>query len=330
MRKVLIVSVAILILAAFFLQQGLQIEPNEAFSTILRWPIEQRIALLAIGGAVLSVIGAGIWQSDKLAHQTRVIDALRRKIQGIRDDASLMEKNQGVADAAVSHLVGTDPVATVDDIQQRLASAEKHTSVQQGQDDAVDLQSRMDEIRRRQQALRTQLGSASDRRRGIEPVLAEVKDRQVLLERSLAALEKDDSGNSLDSRLGESESFLTQSQTRLDALEGMFVKLKQLKERSEQIQAEILPLESSESGIKFAFGEVVALRNQLDTALAELEKDENGTVKERMERLLKSKLEIEQRIAALTECFSSLEAIRRDIGGHFESLNATLKHHLKS
>jgi hypothetical protein len=74
---------------------------------------------------------------------------------------------------------------------------------------------------------------------------------------------------------------------------------------------------------------VVALQKSLDAMLVSLEKDESETMSERFERLSKGKSEIEQRISALTECFGSLESIRRDIGEHFQKLNAALDGHLK-
>jgi chromosome segregation ATPase len=230
----------------------------------------------------------------------------------------------------VRHLVGTDPAATIDDIQQRLTQTEGRTLEQAAQNEAVDLQSRIDEIRRRQQALRTQLGSVSEKRRVIEPMLGEVKERQALIERALGDLEKDETGKSLDTRLEETEGFLNRGcHTRLEALETIFGKFEQLRDRMQQLQSDTAPLRSTEAGIKPLVGEVVVLQKNLDTTLLSLEKDDNEAVGERIERLTKTKGEIEQRIAALTECFNSLEAMRGDIGSHFEKLNATIGSHLK-
>ena len=50
---------------------------------------------------------------------------------------------------------------------------------------------------------------------------------------------------------------------------------------------------------------------------------------ERFDRLSKSKNELEQRVAALTECFGSLETIRQDVGEQFKRLTAALDGHLK-
>lgn len=329
MRIFLIVASALLIVALIVLQQSLGLAPGAALDTVLGWPLEQKLAIAVIVAAILCVIAAAIWQSDKIAQQARAIEVLKNRMDGIRDQISAADEQQTGADAAVRHLIGTDPVATIDDVQQRLAQSEVRTSEQAIQNEAVDLQSRIDDIRRRQQALRTQLGSVSEKRRVIEPMLGEVKERQALIERALGDLEKDETGKGLDTRLQETEGFLNRGHTRLEALETMFGTFEQVRDRMQQLQGDIAPLRSSDAGIKALYNEVLTLQKSVDAALLSLEKDENETITERYDRLSKSKSELEQRIAALTDCFGSLETIRRDVGEHFQRLNAALDRHLK-
>ena len=329
MRIGLIVSVALLVVALLVLHQSLGVAPTDLRNTVLGWPIEQKLATFLIVAVVLFLIGAGIWQSDRIAHQTKALEILQKRVNGIRAEASAIDEQQGGADAAVRHLVGTDPVAIIDDVHQRLGQTEARTSEQAAQNDAVDLQSRIDEIRRRQQALRTQLGSVSEKRRVIEPMLGEVKERQALIDRALGDLEKDETGKTLDTRLEETEGFLNRGHTRLEGLETTFGKFEQVRDRMQQLQGEITPLRSAESGIKALTEQVAALQKEVDAALLSLEKDDTGTIGERFDRLSKSKNELEQRVAALTECFGSLETIRQDVGEQFKRLTAALDGHLK-
>jgi chromosome segregation ATPase len=250
-------------------------------------------------------------------------------VNGVRDQVSAVDGEQSGADAAVRHLVGTDPVATIEDVQQRLAQSETRTQEQAAQNEAIDLQSRIDEIRRRQHALRTQLGSVSEKRRVIEPMLGEVKERQQLIERSLGDLEKDESGKTLDARLQETEGFLNRGHTRLETIETIFGKFEQLRDGLQQLQGNIAPLRGTEKGIKALVEQVGTLQKEVDLALLSLEKDDSGTIGDRLDSLSKGKSELEQRIASLTDSFGSLEAIRRDIGEHFQRLNTALDGHLK-
>lgn len=329
MRIFLIVSSALLIVALIVLQQSLGLAPGAIVSAILGWPIEQKIAVAVAVAAIVCVLGVAIWQADRIAQQARVIALLQNRVNGVRDQVSAVEGEQTGADAAVRHLVGTDPVAIIEDVQQRLTQSEARTAEQSAQNEAVDLQSRIDEIRKRQHALRTQLGSVSEKRRVIEPMLGEVKERQQLIERSLGDLEKDESGKTLDARLQETEGFLNRGHTRLEAIEAIFGKFEQVRDGLQQLQNDITPLRSQELGIKALVDQVATLQREVDTALLSLEKDDSGTIAERLDRLSKNKSELEQRIAALTESFGSLEAIRRDIGEHFQRLNAALDGHLK-
>jgi hypothetical protein len=329
MRIFLIIASALLIVALVVLQQSLGLSPVATLNTVLGWPLEQKLAIAVIVAVILCVLIAAIWQSDRIAQQARAIAVLQNRMNGVRDQASATDEQQTGVDAAVRHLVGTDPVATIDDVGQRLTQSEVRTSEQSAQNDAVDLQSRIDEIRRRQHALRTQLGSVSEKRRVIEPMLGEVKERQALIERALGDLEKDETGKTLDARLEETEGFLSRGHTRLTGLESIFGKFEQVRDGLQQLQNDMTPLRSSELGIKALVNQVGALQKEVDTALLSLEKDDSGTISEKLDRLTKGKSELEQRMATLTENFGSLEAIRRDIGEHFQRLNATLDGHLK-
>ncbi|MFZ5693595.1 MAG: hypothetical protein ACOY5F_20365 [Pseudomonadota bacterium] len=329
MRVFLIASSALLIVALIVLQQSLGLSPGAIADVILGWPIEQKLAVGVAAAAIVGVLLVAIWQSDKIAQQAKAIAVLQNRVNGIRDQVAALDAEQTGADAAVRHLVGTDPVAIIEDVQQRLVQSEARTAEQAAQNEAVDLQSRIDEIRKRQHALRTQLGSVSEKRRVIEPMLGEVKERQHLIERSLGDLEKDETGKTLDMRLQETEGFLNRGHTRLEAIEAIFGKFEQVRDGLQQLQNDVTPLRSPERGIKALVEQVATLQKDVDTALLSLEKDESGTIGERLDRLSKNKSELEQRIAALTQSFGSLEAIRRDIGEHFQRLNAALEAHVK-
>ncbi|MFN3347612.1 hypothetical protein [Pseudorhodoplanes sp.] len=329
MRIVLMVAVVLLLGAVIVLQQSTGVTVTDALGTVMRWPLEQRLAALLLAAIAVFLLIASFWQADKVARQERALDILQKRMHGLRDQTAAAEEDQGRTDAAVAHLVGSDPNAVIDEVQARLKEAEARTAEQSAQNEAVDLQSRIDEIRKRQQALRKQLGSVSEKRRVIEPMLGEVKERQALIERALGDLEKDETGKGLDVRLEETEGFLNRGHTRLDNLESVFGKFEQVRDRMRQLQDDLSPLRSQEAGIKPLVEQVAALQKEVDTTLLSLEKDDSGTIGDRLDRLSKDKNDLERRIAALSECFGSLESIRRDIGAQFERLNASLGTHLK-
>jgi chromosome segregation ATPase len=329
MRVLMIAGGVALIAALVVFQQSMGVGIGDIWNAILGWSIAQQAAVAVIAAVVVFFLAVSLWQSDRIAQQSQAIDILQKRMSGLRDDSAAAEEQQSGADAAIRHLVGTDPVAIIDDVQQRLTDAETRTAQQAVQNEAVDLQSRIDEIRSRQQALRTQLGTVSEKRRTIEPMLGEVKERQALIERSLGDLEKDETGKNIHTRLEEAEGFLSRGHTRLDALEKAFGSLTEIRDRLEKLHSEVTPLKSADTGVKALLGSVVAAQNRLDAALLSLEKDDSETIGARIERLSKAKADMEQRIASLNECFGSLEAMRSDIGSHFDKLHFTLEGHRK-
>lgn len=329
MRIVLIgAGVAVIAALVVFLQSA-GAPPGDLWAAMQSWPVAQQAAIAVIAAAFIFVLAAALRQADRIEQQARAVDILQKRMNGIRDEVAGAADSQAGADAAVRHLVGVDPVATIDEVQKRLAEAETRATEQAAQNEAIDLQTRLDEIRKRQQALRTQLGSISEKRRTIEPVLGEVRERQAQLERSLGDLEKDDSGKAIATRLEEAESFLNRGHTRLDALEKALDDLKGAGVELEKLQQQLAPLKHAESGVKTLLGSVMSLQKRVDDALVSLEKEDDVAISERIERLSKAKAEIEQRIAALTSSFGSLEAMRGDIGSQFEKLQAALDGHVK-
>jgi chromosome segregation ATPase len=328
MRIVLIVSGVLLVIALAGLLHALG-GANEIVRIVLGWPLGQQLAVAALAVVLLALLIMAIWQSGIIDRQGKAIIILQSRMKGLRDAITGTAEEQEGADAAVRHLVGTDPVVIIDDVQKRLLDAEARTTDQAAQNDAVDLQSRIDEIRRRQQALRTLLGTVSEKRRVIEPMLGEVKERQGLIERALGELEKDETGKTLDERLKETEGFLNRGYTRLETLESIFNKFEQLRANLQQLQNDTTPFRSPEKGIVARYTEVGELQKALDVTLLSLEKQEEEAIGDRLERLAKRKAELEQRIAALNESFGSLEAIRQDIAEHFQKLHASIGSHVK-
>ena len=144
----------------------------------------QQVAAVLIALVALALIGSTLWQAYRIAHQEQHASAMRGGILGAKKGAALAASSQKDFDAAVQHLAGSDPEDALSAIQKQLADTEARLSVQRGRNEAVDMKERLEEIRRRQQALREQIGEVAEKRRTIEPVFEELKDRQRQLVRS--------------------------------------------------------------------------------------------------------------------------------------------------
>jgi hypothetical protein len=96
------------------------------------------------------------------------------------------------------------------------------------------------------------------------------------------------------------------------------------------MQNNLVPFQSTDTGIKAVTKEVRDLQEQLAKNLSALEQDGDKKLVERVEGVVGEKHQLEQRVAVVTECFTKLSAIGRDVGDLFTKLSATLEHHMKS
>ncbi len=163
----------------------------------------------------------------------------------------------------------------------------------------------------RQQALRKQIGEVGETRRTIEPIFGELKERQGQLEQSLADIETDDNKNSLAGRLKQVSGDVAQIQARLKALMESWETLTRFKEEFGASQTQLVRLQAPDEGLAAMINELHARRDQLTQTLGALETHGEEKLAARVEALARSKLETEQRIASLDDCFAILNTVRQ-------------------
>ena len=278
-------------------------------------PPTQRFATGAVVFMALLLIGATILQAYRIARQQGNLELLRDRLKGFRKDAVVAHGSQNYFDAAVQHLVDSDPEEALASLQKNLADTEQKAVLQQSKNESADLTDRLGDIRRRQRALRDMVGVTAEQRRIMEPVFGELRDRQRQLERSLSELEVDDNKNSVALRLKELDGDVSLIQARLNTLQQSLATLNRFKEELAKAQAELVPLRSPEAGINALIDELRVSRDQLTKTLDEFESSGEGgeTISSRVEALARNKIEIVQRVARLDDCFNILDAIRLDL-----------------
>ena len=304
--------------SAFFAKETLGLDPSQMSSLFSALSAPQRLAASAIVFAALSLIGSAIWRAHRHARQIRLLHA---RFKGIRD-ALIAHGSQHDFDAAVQHLFGSDPEEAISSLQKKLADTEQRATLQQSQNEAADMQVRLDGIRRRQQALRETIGGVAEERRAIEPVFGELRERQRQLERSLTELEIDDSKDHLADRLKELDHDVSLILARLNVLQDSLTTLNRFKGELGKSQAELVPLRAPELGINALIDDLRLRRDQLNITLDEIESNGDQKLSSRVEALSKSKLEIEQKVARFDKYFNILNAIRLD----FEELKERQAH----
>ena len=297
--------------AAFFAGATLDLSPAQISIQFAALPGPQRFALGAIIFAVVALIGSSVWQALSLAHQNKL---LRDRLRGLRQGILAGHESQKQFDAAVQHLADSDPEEAISSLQTMLSNTEQRAAEQHSRSESVDMQDRLSEVRRRQLELRETIGAVGAKRRVIEPVFGELKDRQRQLERSLTELEIDDHKNHIGDRLKELETSVSLIRLRQGSLQEALETLNRFKEELDKSQAELVPLRAPGSGIDALIAELRTGHQQLTAAIDELESGGEDKLGSRVEALSRNKIEIEQRVARLEDCFNILDSIRLDFG----------------
>ena len=295
--------------AAFFAGATLNLSPSQISIHFAALPGPQRFALGAILFTTLALIGSSVWQAFGLARQNKL---LRDRLKGLRQDTLTAHETQTQFDTGIQHLLDSNPEEAIASIDKALIETEQRAVVAHGRNESVDMRDRLDDIRRRQKALREAIGVVADQRRVIEPAFGELKDRQRQLERWLTDLEVDDSKNSVADRLKDLTHNVAVIHERKGLLQQSLATLRRFKEELEKSEAELVPLSAPDAGIDALIAELRLSRDRLNVSLDELESSGDGNLSARVAALSGEKLEIEQRVARLDDCFNILDTIRLD------------------
>jgi DNA repair exonuclease SbcCD ATPase subunit len=281
-------------------------------AAFLALPPPQRVAVGLIALMALALMASTLWQSWRISRQEKNAKALHGGPMSAQRAMAAVGGSQRDFDAAVQHLVKSDPEEAISTLQKQLAETEARAAQQRGRNEAVDMRERLDDIRRRQQALREQIGEVAEKRRIIEPGFEELKDRQRQLDRSLDKIETDDDNNNLADRLKEFDQKVALLHERHKTLQDSFTALTRFKEELTRSQAELVPLQAQEGGIKALLAELQGQRDRLAKAVEELETSDSEKLSSRVEALDSGKKDAEQRVVRLEGSYAILDTIRRD------------------
>ena len=187
---------------------------NALVEVLLSQPTPQKIAWVVVVAASLLLIGLALWQSGMLMKQSKVTQILEHRLRGVGQIVHRLEEAQSDADLAADYLLRTDPEDAISAVRERLAPAEEAVQSQHLRNEAGDLQTRMEEVRERQQALRAKLGATIERRQAIERFFSNLTSTQRDIEATLSVTERDENGDTLEDRIRALTEFVTLTTSR--------------------------------------------------------------------------------------------------------------------
>jgi len=325
----LLVLIALLSVAVVLIDQTLQPNWAQAPPAFQSLPPVQQVMVGAVVLMSLYLMVAVIWQSARAARKAKELEILTTRRNNLLEVTERSEETQRNLNSALEHVVATDPDNALMTLHQRVTKAELLTAQHRSRSAATDLETRLNDIRRRQQMVREQLGEVTESRRAIAPVFDELRDRQIQLDRALGQVETetDGAGRSVADRLKVLTENVINSETRLKALEDSASTLSRFRDDVGNAMTRIAPLQAAESGIWAQLAELHARHGELSKALDETELRDGEKLGVRADALARSKHDTEQRIAQLFESATLLDAIRgafHELGERQERLDRSL------
>jgi len=135
---------------------------------------------------------------------------------------------------------------------------------------------------------------------------------------------KSEGAAAIDERVEELVTFIEATQAHLDEIERRAGAFGQLKTKLGELQSRLNPLQAEQGGVADLIGTVREIRDRLYAKIRQIEEDENGGLAEQVKKFGETKRELEERVSNLTEQFSKLATIRKDITGLFEKLSGAV------
>jgi chromosome segregation ATPase len=146
-------------------------------------------------------------------------------------------------------------------------------------------------------------------------------------ERALGALSnvKDAHGApDIDARIADVTQFIGETQNRFDDIERRVISFTELKARLTDVQTRLVPLESADSGVVKLIADLQGIREKLVDKIRRIEGGEEGDLAARVKMFADTKRELEERVSSLTDQFTKLSTIRKDIAGLFDKLSSAV------
>jgi chromosome segregation ATPase len=202
-----------------------------------------------------------------------------------------------------------DKLAAEIDALQRTPEGPLSERVQSFVDDKVQLETGVNQ-------LGAQFAKLGTLRRDLETLYGKFKAALDVL-----SIDADGKAN-LEGRVKELMAFVDTTEDRLDNIEDIAGAFEQLRGKLGELQSRLVPLEAADSGVITLVNQVQALRDRLTAQVGRLETGDHGELAARVKMFAEAQRELEQRAAAVTEHFSKLATVRKDLAGLFEKLNS--------
>jgi chromosome segregation ATPase len=287
-------------------------------------PLIQKLAWFLVVLIPLALSPAALWLCDALIRQRQAGAALELRLGGVRQGAKALVASQIDADAAVHHLARTDPEDAIGAVSQRLTEAERLTQIQESRNEIGDLQSRVDELRAKQEGLRERLLPVLDKRRSIERLFAELDTGENDIDRALAEIVSGDDATAIEVRLKNLTEFVRQGHERCDEIEHASKTIAGLKQDFAELRTRFTPYAAAKDGVTRRIKDLSDARDRLAADIDSLQQTPQGSLTARVGAFADDKKKLDDGLAGLEAQFSRLATLRQDVEGLADNFTRAL------
>jgi chromosome segregation ATPase len=325
MAKVVGVGVLLFIFAVGFIVVTQAQDIAALLDAFRAEPLAQKLAWFVAVLIPLVFIPTAVWLAEALVRQRRAANALELRLGGVRQGVRELARSQVGTEASVHHLARTDPEDAIGAVAQRLTEAERMTQIQESRGQIGDLQSRVDELRAKQQDLRQRLVPVLENRRSIERLFAELDGHESDIERALTEIASGDDATAIELRLENLLEFVRRGHERCDEIERASTAIASLKQDYTELQARLAPYAAAQDGVTGRIKALSEARDRLTADIDAMQQTPQGSLAARVQAFADDKNKLEDGLTNLETQFSKLATLRKDVEGLSGNFNRALE-----
>jgi hypothetical protein len=300
-------------------------DPRVMLDGFLSLSTGQKLAWFALFVSSLGLIAGTVWQSCKLARQGKSILESTKRMQRLRSDVDGLAAAQDQADRATQHLLLNTPADEINRLEQQLWDCDQRTLSQAVHYSAADLESRIADIRQRQEPLRDRVAALVEKRQALDAVFMDLNHRQYLIERALTDTEKKAHADEVEVRLQRLIEFIKSSQLRFDEIDRLASALDVLKGDFGEVELRLTPLRANRGLLENLTNELDGIRDRVLAEIDRLERSGDRSLAEKVKDFATAKQDLDERASRLMTDFGNLDTTRTQIVELLRKLDGSLR-----
>jgi len=321
MRFVVLATIIALLSALGLQLSFVEAEPIKLMELMLSQSRAQQAAWIVIALVPLVLMFVALLEHEKLRRERQTNDLLGTRLRGVRESLTNLDVGQRESEATINYLAHTDEKESITALQERLSATDHLIELHRQRNECTDLPTRIEALRQQHDTVRSKLSELVTKRGAIEVILDNLQESENDMEQTVARMEEDKNGDTLDGRMRKLMEFSRSTNDRCEQIERCVESLTQHQKNFDALEARVAPLADEETGVESILVRLSSTRNLLATKIASLEGDGETSLLARVQQFTELKNHLAERVAALVEEFRKLDTVHGEISALYSNLN---------